>query len=73
MKKILSIALLCSSLTAQLYAVDVETGYRAMLVEGREWIYKELLPDYESMTEEQIRNRIRGRFCDHFCVYCFEV
>ncbi|MBR1394182.1 MAG: hypothetical protein IJ559_00800 [Prevotella sp.] len=56
MKKILSIALLCSSLTAQLYAVDVENGYRATLTEGREWIYKELLPDYESMTEEQINN-----------------
>ena len=27
-----------------------------MLSEGREWIYKELLPDYESMTEEQINN-----------------
>jgi hypothetical protein len=58
MKNILSIALLCSSLTAQLYAVDVENGYRAMLTEGREWIYKELLPDYESMTEEQIRNGV---------------
>ena len=58
MKKILSIALLCSSLTAQLYAVDVENGYRATLTEGREWIYKELLPDYESMTEEQIRNGV---------------
>ena len=28
----------------------------AMLTEGREWIYKESLPDYESMTEEQIKN-----------------
>ena len=27
-----------------------------MLSEDREWIYKELLPDYESMTEEQINN-----------------
>ncbi len=27
-----------------------------MLSEGREWIYEELLPDYESMTEEQINN-----------------
>jgi hypothetical protein len=28
----------------------------AMLTEGRKWVYKELLPDYENMTEEQIRN-----------------
>lgn len=28
----------------------------AMLTEGREWIYQEFLPDYESMTEEQIKN-----------------
>ena len=28
----------------------------AMLTEGREWIYQEFLPDYESMTEDQIKN-----------------
>ena len=28
----------------------------AMLTEGREWIYKEMQPDYECMTDEQIKN-----------------
>ncbi len=28
--------------------------YDTMLSEGREWVYKEVLPDYDHMTEEQI-------------------
>lgn len=44
---------------AILFVVSITTKANAsstMLMEGREWIYKELMPDYESMTEEQIKN-----------------
>ena len=30
--------------------------YNTMLSEGREWVYKEVRPDYEHMTDEQISN-----------------